>query len=1070
MRLHKEITIPSSFGRAFLMGASALAMCTAMSSAAYAQETEETAADEADENAIVVTGIRKSLESAADIKRDADTFVDVITSSDIGALPDRSVSEALQRVPGVSILRFAGPDDPDHFAVEGSGVAIRGLPFVRSELNGRDVFGAGPGGALGFEDVSPELLGSVVVFKNATADLIEGGAAGTIDLRTRLPFDSNDRVIALSGEINYSDFAKEASPTVSGLYSENWQTGIGRIGILGNVSYSRLFSRADGVSIGDFRADDTTGNNFGDPNAPGANTITDANGNLLFVPAGGGIRSQQFDRERLSYAGALQWESNDGRLIATAQFLRSDSELLWGENVVETVIDSTSPRTVFDRSDFTFDENGVFTGGTISDNSQWRGPNATAALLPSTGGEQIATFRERFEEDITTDYSFNLKFAATDRLRFNFDAQYIDATTEIVDVQVVNAFFAPIQFGAPIDGVPAVTFQIPAGENANFFQDPSNFFVRSFLDHNTQSDADSFAIKGDVEYDFSDDGFLKSVRAGARYNEQRTNIRESDFNWGNISEVWTARDINGNSGGDFNAIESILLLGGNSNPALDDAVAGLFTPFVFNNFQRGQNPGFGGTSFFYSGPGADDFAGFQSTVSGILDAVGGSPSGANVLTERGGVIEGTPFLPTELGIVNRNNFAAYVRLNFGLDNILGGSLDGNVGVRYVRTDRTVTSSLTIRPFDQIFAPGLVAQCAPGFVSPDPTFAAPGACDLDLAGLQAQIGNGIFVQQDTNVNYDFFLPSFNVKLDVGGGNLFRAAFSRTLTRPGVDQLNERIFLNTLPDIQTADANGVIINNSFGGFIGNTTGNANLIPQISNNFDISWEWYFNQGGSLTVSGFHKSIDNFIAFAPINNPTSITGIENLNRNGEVNTNSNGRVSGVEIAYQQFYDFLPGPLSGLGLQATYTFIDSQGVDNVQDENLLGADGTPIEDQPAIARFAVDRDIFPRVSRHNFNIVGLYEKYGFEARAAFNWRSAFQLTQRDVIFPFNSIFQRATGQLDASLFYNINENFKIGVQGVNLLDDITVTEQTIAADGLRAPRNFFRNDRRYSLIARVRF
>jgi len=162
-------------------------------------------------------------------------------------------------------------------------------------------------------------------------------------------------------------------------------------------------------------------------------------------------------------------------------------------------------------------------------------------------------------------------------------------------------------------------------------------------------------------------------------------------------------------------------------------------------------------------------------------------------------------------------------------------------------------------------------------------------------------------------------------------------------------------------------------------------------------------------------------------------------------------------------FYDFLPGPLSGLGLQATYTFIDSQGVANTLDPAFAS-------DDPPTARFAIDGDIFPRISRHNFNIVGLYEKYGFEARAAFNWRSAFQLTPRDVIFPFASIFQPATGQLDASMFYNINEHFKVGIQAVNLLDDVTATEQSIDENSLRAPRNFFRNDRRFSLIARVRF
>jgi outer membrane receptor protein involved in Fe transport len=122
--------------------------------AAVAQSTGvETAAAEDDE-AIVVTGIRQSLANAQNIKRNSDTVVDAITASDIGALPDRSVTEALQRVPGVAMNRFAGSNDPDHFSVEGSGVVVRGLSYVRSEFNGRDTFSTGLyGQAINFADV-----------------------------------------------------------------------------------------------------------------------------------------------------------------------------------------------------------------------------------------------------------------------------------------------------------------------------------------------------------------------------------------------------------------------------------------------------------------------------------------------------------------------------------------------------------------------------------------------------------------------------------------------------------------------------------------------------------------------------------------------------------------------------------------------------------------------------------------------------------------------------------------------------------------------------------------------------
>ena len=95
-----------------------------------------------EKNAIIITGTRQALRTSQQIKRNADTVVDSITATDIGAFPDKSVAEALQRVPGITVNRFAATSDTAHFSAEPSGVIIRGLPQVRSEFNGRDTFSA----------------------------------------------------------------------------------------------------------------------------------------------------------------------------------------------------------------------------------------------------------------------------------------------------------------------------------------------------------------------------------------------------------------------------------------------------------------------------------------------------------------------------------------------------------------------------------------------------------------------------------------------------------------------------------------------------------------------------------------------------------------------------------------------------------------------------------------------------------------------------------------------------------------------------------------------------------------
>lgn len=1043
----------------FLMGVSVAALCASAGFGAHAQDADED--EEAVLDRVVVTGIRDSLASAQSLKQNADTFVDAITAADIGALPDRSVSEALQRVPGVSVIRFAGPDDPDHFAVEGSGVVIRGLPFVRSELNGRDVFAANSGGVLGFEDVSPELLGSVQVFKNQSADLIEGGIAGTVDLRTRVPFDQDGQLFSASIEANYGDLSKQVTPSGSVLYSNNWDTELGRFGILANVAFNELRSRSDASQVSAFEP-------------------ATVNGQDVFIPAGGGIRSQEFDRERQSYAAALQWESPDNEWLATFQFLRSDSTLQWGENVIETAADgSVGTRGALDATDFVFDDNGVFQSGTITDNSQWRGQNATAALLGSTGGQQLNLFRERGEEDVTNDYGFNLKFAPRDNLRFNFDAQYIKSKTDIIDLTVHTSFFSPIRIDGADGGVPSVSYLPPANGGAGYFQDLSNYFVRSALDHVTQNDAEEIAFRGDVEYDFSGDGWLKSVRAGVRYASQDTDLRQSDFNWGNISEVWTGSQVSNipDSAGQV----SILSL---SNPA----IAGLFGGFEFNNFQRGDlsDTGLGGFVPTYVGPGIDDFQGFQDTRA-LFTQLGGlrgsiACGGAyNPLTLRDDctngdqLIAGTPFLQSEIGQIERDNFAAYTRVDFGTDSLLGSnlSLDGNVGVRYVRTDRTATTVQLLPSFNSLFSADLVPRCDPATLAAlqvtDPTIGRPGFCDLDLAALQATFGDGGVAVIPVNVDYDEWLPSLNLKFGLTEDQIIRFAISKTLSRPGVDELNQRPSITPLPEVQVPDPNNPGRNNGiFQGFQGTQSGNAQLLPQTAINIDLSYEWYFSDSGSVTLTGFYKSIDDFINSSPLQvlgpdgAPIVISG-QDILFNSQINADEKAKLKGFEIAYQQFYDFLPGLLSGVGTQFNYTYIDADGVEPFVDSTLN-------TDDPVVAQFEVDRGIFPRVSEHNINAIGLYEKGPVQARLAYNWRSTFQVTPRDVIFPFASIYQPSTGQLDASIFYNINENWKVGLQGVNLLDDVTETTQSINAAGLRAPRSYFRNDRRFTLIARATF
>ena len=123
----------------YIKMASSLSLVVGAMSIGVPTFAQTSAADE-DVEEVIVSGQRGSIQSAQMIKRDASVIVDSIVAEDIGKLPDRSVTEALQRVPGITVSRYDTPSDPEHFAGEGSGVAVRGLTQVRAELNGRDVF------------------------------------------------------------------------------------------------------------------------------------------------------------------------------------------------------------------------------------------------------------------------------------------------------------------------------------------------------------------------------------------------------------------------------------------------------------------------------------------------------------------------------------------------------------------------------------------------------------------------------------------------------------------------------------------------------------------------------------------------------------------------------------------------------------------------------------------------------------------------------------------------------------------------------------------------------------------
>ena len=198
---------------------------------------------------VVVTGIRQSQAEALGIKRENVNFVDAISAEDVGKLPDGNIAEALQRVPGVAIQRERG---------EGDFVSIRGLgpDFVRGTVNGRTYTsgtesfdstlngGAAKttGRATNFDVLPSEIIDVLEVYKSASAEQVEGGIGGVVNIRTARPMDLGN---ALGGNIRgqHGDFSGETAPSGSGFVS--WNNDDENFGILTAVSYSERSIRED---------------------------------------------------------------------------------------------------------------------------------------------------------------------------------------------------------------------------------------------------------------------------------------------------------------------------------------------------------------------------------------------------------------------------------------------------------------------------------------------------------------------------------------------------------------------------------------------------------------------------------------------------------------------------------------------------------------------------------------------------------------------------------------------------------------------------------------------------------
>lgn len=343
--------------------------------------------------------------------------------------------------------------------------------------------------------------------------------------------------------------------------------------------------------------------------------------------------------------------------------------------------------------------------------------------------------------------------------------------------------------------------------------------------------------------------------------------------------------------------------------------------------------------------------------------------------------------------INEQTIAAYSKLNFELSDY---NMKGNFGVRIVQTKlqtKGVASDLS----------GIVIEPEAG----DFTTVPPG--------------------EDVNVDrsYTDFLPSFNLSWDYNDETVIRFAASRTMSRPTLDLLTPTTSVNG--SISTVDAR-----------------NPALDPFRANNIDLAYEWYFNNSGLLSATLFYKNLESLVTNVsyvedititslsadgvqtPITKPFTFNSYENA---------SGVTLKGLELSYQQQFDFLPGIFGNTGVQANYTYVD-----NSEPQLLSGA------------------------SKNNYNLTAYYEDETLSVRVIYSYRDGFissGITPNQL-----GAKQLAYGTLDASVTLNASENISLTFQASNLTDEAVVEVTQIG----EIPLEYQDNGRRFVFGARMSF
>jgi len=983
---------------------------------------------EQDIEVIEVRGIRGSLVKSVDMKRNAIGVTESISADDIGKMPDQNIAESLQRLTGIQIDRNAG---------EGTTVRIRGmsnnLTLLNNEgfLTGMEYFQLGEGRAEfqdSLEGVPAEVLGGVDVYKTPTASLIEGGVGGVVNLRTRSPFSVTEGFIAGNVKADMGKDSDEWKPQGTLALGNSWDdfAAIATISTNSKVVHS---DQAQNINRQGWVYNETSaGENY---ILPGMQYESD----------------REYTRDRIGGTLALGWRPTDD-LELNLDFFHNELDIDSREYAqkyamaIDGALDETKP--------YSIDSNGVIENATFKQNA---GETNAGREVTNITADNLKLSFDYFLDDWRFDGSISVN-----KSELNKQAAYADSRYSPYGVAGYIGADADSGNGSGgitpnavtgDDGDRSYTFTGGNGlPNIAFLnnaplQDAQYQFYKSHWGFADKTENDAISASLNAEYDI-DSGDLKTIKFGARLANNEvdfaqgrylTNLSQNgaqnpfdsnfDYGWNagiQAPDGHNLGDVDGDGISDNQAWGPMYYY---LDAAIGNTAFDATTSSGENLFE--ELHGVGGWMWGGS-PSTMPIDSFTSDPSRGTTVDGWFPSGGSVnsalfqdASQMGNpqawlskISGGSPVslhsMPLESWNVEQKTSAFYVEADLEGDDT---PYKLNVGLRAVHTEVTVKGAQASAQTDDYWG--------------------------------THTWNGTFkTWSNTSQTTDYwdFLPSANFSYNLDDNQVIRASLARVMSRPSNQDLGRGFGTEFVRN----DQNQYV-------FSSGSAGNADLEPFRANQFDVSYEWYMDELSYLAAGIFYKDVESFIV-----SQTNIEYVADDSDEGQSGAGvtrpfngDGGSVQGFEFAFQKGFE------NGLGVIVNYTYSDSSTDQDSFTQNDLA---------------------LPGISKHAYNIIGFYENHGVNARIAYSWRDEYLSPDNTFIsiagltdqFDGNdrplANYYADYGQLDASISYDISENFTLTAEAIN----ITGEHQSRYAEWENLFRSYSSGEARYIIGASFRF